>query len=216
MAADSVLSVRELVCGYGDKAVVGPLTFEAGVGEALAFVGPNGAGKTTLLRTLATLLPPLRGEIRYGGRDIKEARRHIFYVPENIDVPLELKAVDYVKVVTSLFKKPDPKEVEEVFDFIEVSPRERLKNLSHGQRRRIQLAPALLIKAPITLFDDPLIGLDYYAVEKTFPQIVEKLLKTSTIIITLRHEYPQTLKTLLKEEIDITQYSHTKKKTTEN
>ncbi|MFN3804727.1 MAG: ATP-binding cassette domain-containing protein, partial [Pyrobaculum sp.] len=180
------------------------------VGEGLAFVGPNGAGKTTLLRTLATLLPPLRGEIKYGGRDIREARRHIFFVPESIEVPLELKAVDYVKVVTSLYERPDPREVEAVLDLIEVPPRERLKNLSHGQRRRIQLAPALLVKTPIMLLDDPLIGLDYYATENIFPQIVKELLKTSTVIITLRHEYPHALKTLLKE-IDITQYSHTKK-----
>ncbi len=210
----NMLQATDLVCGYGKIPVIGVLNFSVNANDILIFVGPNGVGKTTLARTLATLLPPLRGKITFNGVDITKHRKDIYYVPEDVDLPLELRVIDYLRLVPYMYMKPvERSEAEKALEIVSLThaQKARLRELSMGQRRRVMLVTTLLVKAPITIIDDPLNYLDEYASEYIFPEILENLSKMGLhVIITLRQEHRY--KTDTSKVIDLTNYSYMYKK----
>jgi len=154
-----VLEARNLVIGYSKPLTV-PLNFEFGEGEAVVFYGPNGIGKTTLLKTLSTLLEPLQGEVRLNGDPASKRRSRIFYLPELIDVPLRVTALQYVDAVTGFY--PKSLDSREALKQVGVPPNVKLGKLSMGMRRRAQLAAALALAPYLELLclDDPFVGVD--------------------------------------------------------
>lgn len=209
-----MLQASDLVCGYGKIPIVGALNFSVSEGEVLVFVGPNGVGKTTLAKTIATFLPPLSGRITFDGVDITKRRREILYIPESVEMPLELRVVDYLRLVPYLYMKSVEKaEVESALEIAGLAhAREaRLRELSMGQRRRAMLVSALLVKAPVTIIDDPLNYLDEYASEHIFPEVLEGLSEMGLhVIVTLRQEPRYRAETT--KVIDLTNYSYVYKR----
>lgn len=204
----NTLRVGGLVCGYGDIPVIGPLDFELKNG-VLAMYGPNGVGKTTFIKTLATLLNPMKGIVLLNEEPILKFRENIYYVPETTSIPPELKSEDYLEFIGALFDNVQKETIADALEIMEMKhvAKVKLGKLSHGQKRRIQLASTLLANRLITLIDDPFIGLDDYAVEKLFTLLVKKLFeKGAFIVITSRVKLPEDLKPLVKLELDATKY----------
>ena len=183
------LVVKDIVVGY-TRAILGPISFTAEPGCCYAFMGPNGIGKTTLLKTIVGILKPLRGTIKVDNNSISSTKREMFYVPETADIPLEIKIKDLMKFFFILYNIPRNRWsdiMESSLNLLELPSNEKIASLSHGQRRRLQLAIAYAIKAPITIIDDPLVGLDEYCALEIFPKIIKELkLSKCIVIITFR------------------------------
>lgn len=209
MNLNNVLRVGGLVCGYGSVSVIGPLDFELRNG-VLAMYGPNGIGKTTFMRTLATLLEPVKGVILLNEEPIVKSREKIYYVPETTSIPPELKSEDYLKFIGTLFNNPKQEAIMDALEIMEMKhvAKVKLGKLSHGQRRRIQLASTLVTNMPLILIDDPFIGLDDYAIDSLFPTLVKKLFERGSrlIVITSRRSLPSELKSIITMELDATKY----------
>ncbi|MEZ0248842.1 MAG: ATP-binding cassette domain-containing protein [Thermoproteus sp.] len=154
-----MLVARRLVVGY-ERPLIRPLDLEVRPGEPVAFYGPNGVGKTTLAKVLATLLSPLGGSIELYGNPIKKMRRHIFYLPETVEVPPKVKALEYVEAVASFYGISDL--AEEVLRAVGVPPQLELEKMSQGMKRRVQLASALAVapKVKLAVLDDPYVSID--------------------------------------------------------
>jgi ABC-type multidrug transport system ATPase subunit len=171
--------------------------------------GPNGVGKTTFIRTLATLLNPLKGIILFNEEPIVKFREDVYYVPETTSIPPELKVEDYLEFIGALFNNTRREAIADALEIMEMRhvAKVKISKLSHGQRRRAQLASILIANRPLTLIDDPFIGLDDYAIEKLFPALIKKLFENnSCIVITSRTKLPEDLKTIIKLELDAIQY----------
>ncbi|AFL67178.1 ABC transporter ATP-binding protein [Desulfurococcus amylolyticus] len=187
-----MLVVKDLVCGYSKKtAIIGPISFELGMGNVLIFQGPNGVGKSTLLKTLATILKPISGSLLIQGRPAEKMRNKIFFLQEAVDVPQEFTAIDYLMVVASFYNTSVSRDhvAEILVDVAGIpSPRIRLGKMSQGQRRRVQLASALLPLKNVYVFilDDPGVGLDEYAKLNTVPYIVSELAKRGCVVVSTR------------------------------
>lgn len=163
------LELRGVCRSFGPVRGIEQISFTAGKGELIGLLGPNGAGKTTLLRVLATLLPPTAGTLRVGGFDPLEspaaARRQIGYLPESLPNIPEARVESYLHFRAQLKDIPANRrraEVDRCLRSCDLMPVRRriLGNLSHGFRRRVHLAEALLGGPPILLLDEPTIGLD--------------------------------------------------------
>jgi ABC-2 type transport system ATP-binding protein len=136
-------------------------------------LGPNGAGKTTLLSLLATVLPPTAGRITVAGQDVTashaqrvEARRHIGYLPQEVQFPSGMTPAGFVDYIAVLKEWKDGKrratEVLRVLELVGLAERSTMKirKLSGGQRRRLAVAQALIGAPDLLLLDEPTTGLD--------------------------------------------------------
>ncbi|QDG51847.1 ATP-binding cassette domain-containing protein [Persicimonas caeni] len=172
--SEPVIECRDLVCGYGDVAVLEDVNVEIFRGEIAALLGGSGSGKSTLLKTIVGLLPPLSGEIRLLGEDIyamtpKERSRVLrrtgmLYqygalfgsrtIYDNISLPLRQH--------TNL---PEPVIREMVRQKLALVGLEGLEfrlpaDVSGGQRKRVALARATIMDPEIVFADEPSAGLD--------------------------------------------------------
>jgi lipopolysaccharide export system ATP-binding protein len=169
------LAARDLVKKYGGRAVVDGLSVEIRQGEVVGLLGPNGAGKTTTFHMVVGFEKPDQGSIVLGDRDItgmamyERARAGIGYLPQEPSVFRRLSVEDNLLAIL------------ETLDIDQAERRERLETLleelgvthvrktmgsalSGGERRRVEIARALVISPRFMLLDEPFAGVDPIAV----------------------------------------------------
>jgi len=187
--SDEVLVIRELVCGYDRPLLKASLKLREG--EHAIVYGENGTGKTTFLKTVAGLREPLSGEVRILGKKPgrgKPVMREVFFLPEEISLPLELRVKDYVIMISDIYgEKPDEERISRGLEFLGL---ERLysrpiKELSQGQRRKVQLLTAYVLGRKLTLLDDPVVGIDDGG-EDVVKTIIGELTKDGAVLATSR------------------------------
>ncbi len=136
-------------------------------GTTTAVFGPNGSGKTTLLRLIAGLERPTAGAIRIGGTPVsrnRACRRHVgfaFQEPvfvggsarRNLDLGLALRELPAAQRAARIAEAARECGIEAVLD-------RSARQLSSGEAQRVNLARALALRAPVTLLDEPLTGID--------------------------------------------------------
>jgi len=165
------LAVEALCVHYGRVEALCELGFETTCGQRLALLGPNGAGKSTLLRTLAGLIRPDRGRIRWRGAPLEGSTREIAYLPQlaehRRDFPISVREVVAMGRLPHLgfwrgFREVDRRKVEEALERMKLGPlaSRQIDQLSGGQRQRAFIARALAQEAHIVMLDEPFTGLD--------------------------------------------------------
>jgi ABC-type branched-subunit amino acid transport system ATPase component len=174
----SLLEVRDLVVGHGAVEVLHGVSLAVDEGEIVAVIGPNGSGKTTLLRTLAGVLAPTRGEVRFAGRSIagvpayRVVRHGLALVPEGrrifadqtVRANLELGAV-------SRRSRPDLAAVLARFPALGERLDDAAGALSGGQQQMLAIARGLMARPRLLLLDEPSLGLAPRLVRDTFDTV---------------------------------------------
>ena len=162
---DKAVSVNALYKSYGDFPAVKGISFDVDQGSFFAFLGPNGAGKSTTISILCSLLPKDSGEVRIFGKDPEEARSEIGIVFQDNKLDLKLTVRENLMVRGSMygFEKNELKErVETALErsgSTEFADRQYSK-LSGGQKRRAEIARAIVHNPKILMLDEPTAGLD--------------------------------------------------------
>jgi ABC-2 type transport system ATP-binding protein len=164
-----MLEVREITKEYNRRAVVDHVSFTIDRGEVLGYLGPNGSGKSTTVRMLTGLLDPTSGEVRYGGRGIREDliayKRVLGYVPEEPFLYPYLSGREYLQLAARLRCLPEHAAQEKIDALLELfslyehrySP---IGSYSKGMKQKVLLSAALLHNPELIIFDEPLSGLD--------------------------------------------------------
>lgn len=168
----SSLDISHLNVSFGAKKVIDDLSLSLREGEIAALLGPSGCGKTTLLRTVAGLIQPDSGNIRFGSQLVGLSsvvlpphRRGIGYVPQQGALFPHLSVAK--NIAFGLDTKAHPKEeiraiVSQMLELISLSGFEdrNPSELSGGQQTRVALARALAVKPKMVLLDEPFSALD--------------------------------------------------------
>lgn len=164
-----MIDVKGLARRYGSTQALVDLSFSVGEGEVVGFLGPNGAGKSTAMKILTCSLAPSAGSATVAGFDVQQdpinVRRHIGFMPEHVALYTDQPVLDYLLFVAEL-KGVARNEVADHIDGIvqqtglaEVRYK-HVGNLSHGFRKRVGLAQALISDPKVLFLDEPTSGLD--------------------------------------------------------
>ena len=164
MAAVPVIRTRDLRRTYGDHEAVAGVDLEVGPGEVFAFLGPNGAGKTTTVEILEGFRRRTSGTVEVLGTDPEHfgprERARLGCVLQSGDLELRLTPRETLSLWAAYF--PDPRPVEEMLDLVDLADQAdvRVDRLSGGQRRRVEVAMALIGRPDLVFLDEPTTGFD--------------------------------------------------------
>ena len=201
---EPILEAKGLVKIYGTRRVVDGVDFEVFPGEIVGLLGPNGAGKTTSFRMTCGMIEPNAGEVRLDGVDVT-------------DWPMYRRArnggMGYLAQEASVFRKLNVRDnLLGVMEMLKMSRRERLArcktlleqfnithlrkskamSLSGGERRRLEIARALVSDPKIILLDEPFTGIDPVTID-SIQDIIRQLRRDGISILITDHQVRETL-----------------------
>ncbi|MCR5798569.1 MAG: ABC transporter ATP-binding protein [Lachnospiraceae bacterium] len=165
----SAISVKDLTKSYGDHEAVKGISFNVEEGELFAFLGENGAGKSTTINILCTILKKSGGAISILGKDLDSnegfVRDNIGIVFQNSVLDQKLTVKENLMTRGSYYGYGKKQIMENLSDIMESFGLDemwdqRYESLSGGQRRRVDIARALINKPKILFLDEPTTGLD--------------------------------------------------------
>ena len=176
LTSTEILSGNNLRKSYGNKEIVKGISINVKRGEVVGLLGPNGAGKTTTFYMITGMIRPNSGEVRLDETNItnlpmyQRARKGIGYLAQEPSVFTKLSVEDNLKLVlemTTLTKEEQAQRLEKLLDDFSISHIRKSKayTLSGGERRRTEIARALVMEPKFILLDEPFAGIDPIAVE---------------------------------------------------
>jgi lipopolysaccharide export system ATP-binding protein len=198
------LSTRELRKVYRGRQVVQGVSVEIGPGEIVGLLGPNGAGKTTTFYMVVGLTQPDSGHVFLGEEDITElpmylrAQRGISYLPQEPSIFRKMSVEDNLRAIFETLDLPHAEQERRIDQLIGEFGLTRVRRnkgyaLSGGERRRVEIARALVISPWYILLDEPFAGIDPIAVLDI--QGIIRHLKTMGIgVLITDHNVRETLK----------------------
>lgn len=198
-----ILAAHHLVKRYNQRTVVKEVSFDVAAGEIVGLLGPNGAGKTTSFNMVAGLIRPEHGRVTLNGQDItalplyRRARLGIGYLPQEASVFRNLSVYDNFMAVLEYVeplraqRRPRAEALLEEFGLTHVRNNSGAR-LSGGERRRTEIARALICNPTHLLFDEPFAGIDPIAV-KDLQNLVISLKQRGIGILITDHNVRETL-----------------------
>lgn len=152
-----------------NKKVINDINLEIKDGEIFGFLGPNGAGKTTTIKMITGILEIDKGDILIDGKSIKkepiEAKKRIGLVPDNPDVFLKLKGIEYLNFMADIYEvstQDRVKRIKELSEKFEINNvlNNKIESYSHGMRQKLIIIGVLLHNPKNWILDEPMTGLD--------------------------------------------------------
>lgn len=193
----NAISVKNLTKTYGSVNAVDNISFSVEKGSLIGFLGVNGAGKSTTINMMSTLLEPNSGNIEICGFDIKKDSRK---VREKTGIVYQNNVLDDLLTVKEnllcrgMLRCSDKKqamarlaELEEIFSLADIL-KKKYRTLSGGQKRRCEIAAALMHTPEVLILDEPTTGLDPSARREVW-STVEQLRKKTKMTVFLTTHY---------------------------
>jgi ABC-2 type transport system ATP-binding protein len=168
-ASPDAIVVRDLTKVFRDKPAVDHISFRVARGRFFGFLGPNGAGKSTTIKMLTGLLRPTAGEAMVEGLDLKsrllDIKRIIGVLPEELPLYERLSGEEYLRFAGRMYglsREETGRRTTELLEFLSLAD-DRSKlivDYSHGMKKKVALAAALIHNPRVLFLDEPLNGID--------------------------------------------------------
>ena len=199
-----LLEAEKLVKAYNARVVVDHVSYTVDDGEIVGLLGPNGAGKTTSFRMTVGMIQPEAGQVRFLDRDIthlpmyKRARRGIGYLSQEPSVFQRLNVEENLLAICETMRftrRQRRQKVDELLDQfgLRVVRKNPARLVSGGERRKLEIARALITNPRLILLDEPFSGVDPKAVEELRNEI-QRLRSDGIAILLTDHNVHETLK----------------------
>ena len=164
-----MLQIHGVTKKYGKTLANDNISFEVPAGSISVLVGPNGAGKSTIIKCIAGLLR-FRGAITISGMENKtaEAKRLLGYIPEIPAVYDMLTVAEHLEFIRRAWRIEDDGYCDRLLERFELADKkDKLgKELSKGMQQKLSICCALAHRPWVTVFDEPLVGLDPHAIKE--------------------------------------------------
>ncbi len=197
------LEIKDITKTIKKTQILHGISLEIKTGEIVGLLGPNGAGKTTTFYTVCGLVKPSSGTVYFDDMNItslplhKRALKGIGYLPQESSIFKDLSVEDNLMLAAQIVtddKDEQKKRVEELLEIFNIEPIRQRKgiSLSGGERRRCEIARALVSHPKFLLLDEPFAGVDPIAV-KDIQEIINQLIKINIGVLITDHNVRETL-----------------------
>jgi len=200
----ALLSARQLVKSYSGRRVVDDVAFDVDAGEVVGLLGRNGAGKTTTFRMTMGMITPEAGQVTFQGRDVttlpmyRHALAGMGYLSQEpsvfqrMTVEQNLLAILETQPLTRAERRRRTAELLTQFTLTHKT-RDAAHTCSGGERRRLEIARALVTRPRLMLLDEPFAAVDPHTVEE-LQEEVRKLASDGIAMLVTDHNVQQTLR----------------------
>jgi lipopolysaccharide export system ATP-binding protein len=197
------LKAVELKKKIKDLEIVKGISLEVSSGEVVGLLGPNGAGKTTTFYMICGLVEASGGEVFFDGENLsnmplhQRAKKGIGYLPQEASIFKDLTVEDNLMVAAQVAiesKEAQEARILELLDMFNIEPIRYRKgiSLSGGERRRVEIARALVNKPKFLLLDEPFAGVDPIAV-MDIQKVIHQLVSYDIGVLITDHNVRETL-----------------------
>ncbi len=197
------LKINNLVKTIKKHEIVRGISLELRTGEVVGLLGPNGAGKTTTFYMICGLVEATAGEVYIDGENVsnlplhQRSRMGIGYLPQEASIFKDLTVEENLIIAAEagkLSKELAQQRIEELLEMFNIEPirNRRGINLSGGERRRAEIARALVNKPRFLLLDEPFAGVDPIAVTD-IQNVIAQLVEYGIGVLITDHNVRETL-----------------------
>ncbi len=165
-----MIEIKNVTKSYEkDKKAVNDINLQIHNNEIFGFLGPNGAGKTTTIKMMTGILGIDKGDVFIDNYSIQkeplEAKKRFGYVPDNPDMFLKLKGIEYLNFMADIYELSESKrkeQIEKLSKLFEINDvlSNRIESYSHGMKQKVAIIGALLHEPNNLILDEPITGLD--------------------------------------------------------
>ncbi|MFA7235823.1 MAG: LPS export ABC transporter ATP-binding protein [Phycisphaeraceae bacterium] len=199
-----ILKTVNLVKRYSGRTVVDGVSFHVRQGEIVGLLGRNGAGKTTSFRMTIGMIGPDEGQVVFEGHDVskqpmyKRARLGMGYLSQEPSVFQRLSVENNLRAILEtrpLSKQQQTQIAEKLmtqFDLLKLR-KQQARTLSGGERRKLEIARALITEPSLVLLDEPFSGVDPVAVEELQTEIRRLRDQENIAVLVTDHNVQRTL-----------------------
>lgn len=186
----NIVEVKGLTKAYGSVKAVDQVTFALQADKIYGLLGRNGAGKTTIMHMLTAQLFPTGGEMTVFGEAPYENNRvlsQICFIKESQKYPDHFRVADVLALCPAIFPNWDQEFADLLLNDFRLPLKRRMKKLSRGMLSSVGVVIGLASRAPLTIFDEPYLGLDAVARGVFYDRLIEDYAEHPRTVVLSTH-----------------------------
>jgi ABC-2 type transport system ATP-binding protein len=190
----AAIETHKLTKWYGRSRGIVDVDLVVETGQIFGFLGPNGAGKSTTIRLLFDLIRPTSGSASVLGLDVHRDRlaidRRASYVPGELSLYGDLTGRQLLTYLANLQGSVDADYRDKLIERLELDPTRKIKSLSRGNKQKVGLVAAFMIRPELLILDEPTAGLDPF-VQLEFEHLCEEARDEGRTVFISSHQLPE-------------------------
>lgn len=181
---NNLIEIKNLFKEFDGKFALNNVNLNIESGKIVGLLGPNGSGKTTLIKLMNKLLVPSGGELYIDGLAPGiETKKIVSYLPDKSYLNEWMDAEELINFFSDFYEDFDSKKAYQMLESLNISPNDKLKNMSKGTKEKVQLILVMSRKAKLYLLDEPIGGVDPASRDYILKTIINNYSDDSTVII---------------------------------
>ena len=180
----AILECKGLCKSYGAEPALDRVDLSVEPGHIVGLLGPNGSGKSTLIKLANGLLTPSEGEVLVCDMAPgKESHASVSYLPERTCIPIWMSVKQLLDFYGDFYQDFNRKAAEEMLQHLNIRQTQRIKQMSKGNREKVQLIMVMSRAAKLYLLDEPLNGIDLLARDEVVNTILTNMSDNASVVI---------------------------------
>jgi ABC-2 type transport system ATP-binding protein len=187
---NTTVEVTRMTKAFGTIIAVNDVSFRVDAGKIYGLLGRNGAGKTTILQLITAQLFPTHGEIEVFGEHPYENSRvlsQVCFIKESQKYPQTFRVIDVLGQAAWFFPQWDREYAFALIEDFQLPLQRKMKALSRGMLSAVGIVVGLASRAPLTIFDEPYLGLDAVARSLFYDRLLEDYTEHTRTVIVSTH-----------------------------
>lgn len=181
---DFVLELENVTKKYGSKTALDEVSLKIPKGSIIGLLGPNGSGKTTMLKLAAGLLTPNSGTITVcGNKPGPKSKLDVAYQPDRVYLNDWMNVEQLIKMMADFYSNFSIEKAVDLLNALKINPKEKLKNLSKGNKEKVQLILTMSREVPLYILDEPIGGVDPAARDYILSTILTNYSENASVLI---------------------------------